>query len=127
MGRLAESVRAFTKRDGMTALSEYVFHSGDGRAVVDFKRSWASACRKAGLPGRLFHDLRRSAVRNMVRAGVPQSVAMRISGHRTTAIFVRYDITSEADKIEALERTQAHVNARAALPAKVASIGKGSE
>ena len=65
----------------------------------------------------------------MIRAGVPQSVAMRISGHRTTAIFLRYDITSEEDKRAALERTQAHREAQPVLPAKVAveSVGGGSQ
>lgn len=94
--------------DGRAVLSDYVFHAGDGRAVVDFKRSWASACREAGCPGKRFHDLRRTAVRDMIRAGVPQSVAMRISGHRTAAIFLRYDIASEDDKRDALRRMQEH-------------------
>jgi hypothetical protein len=63
----------------------------------------------------------------MIRAGVPQSVAMRISGHRTAAVFTRYDITSDADKRDALTKTQAHVATQAALPAKVTSFYKGSE
>lgn len=105
--------RPYVAADGTQAQSDYVFHAGDGRAVVDFKRSWVSACRKAGCPGKLFHDLRRTAVRDMIRAGVPQSVAMRISGHKTAAIFLRYDITSEDDKRAALHRMQEH---RGTLP-----------
>lgn len=90
----------------VTKMSEYVFHSGQGARIVDFKRSWATAAKAAGLQHVLFHDLRRSAVRNMIRAGVPQSVAMRISGHKTTAMFNRYDITSDADKREALAKVE---------------------
>lgn len=124
--------REYTTSQGMTALSEFVFHAGNGRAIVDFKRSWATACAEAGAPAKLFHDLRRTAVRDMIRAGVPQSVAMRISGHRTAAIFLRYDITSEDDKIAALERTQAHRGAQPTTTPRVAagSFGgtrKGSE
>lgn len=97
------TAREFRTAEGITALSDFVFHAR-GHAVVDFKRSWATACRLAEVPGRLFHDLRRTAVRNMVRAGVPQSVAMEISGHRTISMFLRYNITSEADKREAMRR-----------------------
>lgn len=119
--------REFEREGGTTALSEFVFHAGDGRAIVDFKRSWATACTKAGCPGKLFHDLRRTAVRDMIRAGVPQSVAMRISGHRTAAIFTRYDITSEEDQLDALQRTQAHRESRPAAPPKVAAGSFGGD
>jgi integrase len=114
--------REYATVDGVAALSEYVFHAGEGRAIVDFKRSWATACRAAGVPGLLFHDLRRSAVRNMIRAGVPQSVAMRISGHRTAAMFLRYDITSDEDKRDALAKTEARNATQAATSPKVATF-----
>lgn len=58
---------------------------------------WDEACAAAGVPGLLFHDLRRSAVRNMERAGVPRKVAMGITGHLTEAVYRRYDIVSERD------------------------------
>jgi hypothetical protein len=62
------------------------------------------ARKKVGLAGIMLHDLRRSGVRAMVRAGVSQTTAMKISGHRTAEIFRRYDIVSEQDLKEARDR-----------------------
>jgi len=61
------------------------------------KKAWKTACDAAGLPGLHFHDLRRSAVRNMDRAGVPRPVAIRISGHKTKSMYNRYNIVSDRD------------------------------
>ena len=77
-----------------------VFHRS-GRPIHSFRRSWKEACKKAGLPGLLFHDLRRSAVRNLERANVPRSVAMKLTGHKTESIYRRYAIVAEADLREA--------------------------
>ena len=91
---------------GQAHFSEYVFHQGDGRPIGDFRKSWKTACRLAGVTGMLFHDLRRTAGRNLIRAGVPESVAMKITGHRTNAMFRRYAIVAEEQKREALAKMQ---------------------
>jgi integrase len=105
--------RMIRQPDGRVLVTDLVFHRA-GAPLVDFRKTWASACKAAGVTGKLFHDLRRTAVRNMVRAGVPQSVAQEISGHQTSAVFKRYDITSQDDKRRALQARQAY---EATLPA----------
>jgi integrase len=77
-----------------------VFHRF-GRPLKAMRRSWATACRKAGAPGLILHDLRRSAVRNLERAGISRSVAMKLTGHKTESIYRRYAIVADGDLIEA--------------------------
>jgi len=100
-----KTLREYKAPDGVTQLSEYVFHRR-GKPLRDFKKSWSTACEKAKLSGKLFHDLRRTAVRDLIRAGVPQAVAMKITGHRTASVFTRYNIVSGDDMRDAMQRTQ---------------------
>ncbi len=83
-------------RDWHRPHCEHVFVRED-QPIKSFNKAWHSACKRVGLEGLLFHDLRRSAIRNMIRAGVPQATAMRISGHKTASVFRRYDVVSESD------------------------------
>ena len=93
---------------GSRALSRpLVFCRGGGQAIKSFYTRWDQACTAAGCPGRIPHDFRRTAVRNLNRAGVPETVAMKITGHKTRSVFDRYDITSEEDLAEASRKLQA--------------------
>ncbi len=85
----------------------------DGKPVKDFRGAWKGACTQAGHPNIIFHDVRRSAVRNLVRSGVPRSVAMQLTGHKTQAVYRRYDIVSERDLQEGVEKYSGYLKARA--------------
>lgn len=89
----------------------WLFHK-NGIRIGSFRKAWATACKKVGLAGRIPHDFRRTAVRNLERAGVPRSAAMAMVGHRTESIYRRYAIADEgmlkegAAKLAALHATE---------------------
>jgi len=95
---------------GKGTICPYVFQRR-GKRVRSLRKAWANACTEAGYPGRILHDLRRSAVRNMERRGLSRSVAMQLTGHKTESVYRRYAITSEADLREGVERLNASAGA----------------
>ena len=138
-------VEALQKATGQVI--PWVFCRDDGAPVGDFKKAWPTACVAAGSsascpcwrqtarrgpqgrdahgaegPTKLVHDFRRTAVRNLIRAGIPETVAMKLTGHRTRAVFQRYAIVEEGMLREAGER----LAARARPGAKVAKTSAGS-
>jgi integrase len=106
-----EAQRAVTeatqKKIGSVIL--WVFHrTKRGRPLKSFRKAWQQACEAASVPGRILHDLRRTAVRNLERAGVPCSVAMKMVGHKTESVYRRYAIVDEAMLRGAAVKRAAH-------------------
>jgi integrase len=104
----------------------FVFHMA-GRPIGDWRKTWVRATEAAGLPGKLFHDLRRTVARNLVRSGVPERVAMAITGHKTRSIFDRYNIVSEADLRQATARLAEYVDGQSARGARGETRTEGGQ
>ncbi len=89
----------------------YVFHWLK-KPLGAHMKGWKEACDRAKLPSLKFHDLRRSAVRNMERAGIPRNIAMGITGHRTESVYRRYDIVSDRDLKQAATKLEGYLGSQ---------------
>lgn len=106
-GEMLDTLRRLkAEHDEKWPKAKHVFLNSDGNPLAYhmMRKAWDDACSRAGVPGLLFHDLRRSAVRNLRRAGVTQKVAREFSGHKTDEVFDRYNITDFEDLKDAAAR-----------------------
>ena len=104
-----------TREQGIIARYVFCYTTGQktGQRITEsgFNKAWRKARIHAGCPGRIPHDFRRTAVRTLVRAGVPERVAMQLTGHKTRAVFERYNIVSSGDLRDAARRLDTYASA----------------
>jgi integrase len=101
--------------------------SWKGQGISEMKTAWNSARIRAGLPALLVHDLRRTAARNMIRAGITEKRAMMIAGWKTRSVLDRYDITDERDIQADGERLERYLAGKAKVRTKVRTVARNSE
>jgi integrase len=121
--RLEVETRALEIKTGSTIL--WTFHR-KGKRVKDFRKAWKNACEKAKIGHRLFHDYRRSAIRNMERARVPRSTAMKVSGHRTESVYRRYAVVDQEMMDDATKRIERRAGQTALVPKQLSLLRANS-
>lgn len=122
-GELAEIIERrralrMVNENGTARMVDFIFHR-DGMPVGEFRKSWKTACTKASVKGTRYHDLRRSAARNLSQAGVPREHAKKVTGHVSDSMWDRYNIVITDDVRKALERAEEY---RKAAGEKIVSI-----
>jgi integrase len=103
----------------------WVFFHKNGQRIKSYNSPWNTACKRAGLAGKLVHDFRRTAVRNLERGNISRSVAMKITGHKTESVYRRYAIVAEADmQAAAVKLAALHAGEDRSHPMTPGEIGR---
>ena len=107
----ADLRRILDERKALKKDGQRLVFTRKGQPIVSMHKAFRAACKEAGVGDRILHDLRRSAIRRMVRKGISETVAMRLSGHKTMSVFRRYDITSTDDLRDAANKLTSQLSA----------------